>query len=186
MEQQPIVARCIIEMLGAPKEHIVQKLQEHVDKLKEEGLEINTEKYSEPTEQSKLFSVFVELQASFKDVRQLMDFCFDSMPSSVEIMSPEKISLDSTYFEQFINDFQAKLHHTDMMFKNLTVQKQVLDHNAINMMRNFIKYVCAKPHSMEKLSGMLGVRIDELSPFVNGLVESGVLKKEGDEFITNG
>jgi len=131
-----------LEILGAPKEHIVKELQDHVDKLKKEGLDIQTEKYAEPKEQDDLFSQFVELQIAFKDSKELLNFCFDSMPSSVEIMSPEKIQMDSTFFEQLLNDFQAKLHHADMMLKNITAQKQVLDYNAINIMHNFIKFVC--------------------------------------------
>ena len=124
---------------------------------------------------------------TFKDVKQLFDFCFDSMPSSVEILSPAKFTLDTPELEDFLNDFQAKLHHTDMMLKNMQIQKQVLDHNALNMVHNFIKYVCKiKPYTLEQLSEVLGIGVDELKSFVDGLVEKGALKKEGQEFITNG
>lgn len=165
----------------------MNKLREHVDELKKQGLEVELEKYEEPKKQEKLFSQFVELQIKFNNVQELIDFCFDSMPSSVEVLSPEKIELDMAYFEQVLNDFQAKLHHTDMMLKTMQAQKQVLDRNAINTFHNFIKFACrTKPHTLEELSELVGVGPKELTPFVEGLVEKGKLKKEGEAFVTNG
>lgn len=187
MEQQPIVARCIIEIMGAPKEFIAKALQDHIDKVKQDGLDVQLEKYAEPVAQDKLFTQFVELQIGFKNPKELLDFCFDSMPSSVEIMSPEKVSLDMAMFEDFVNDLQGKLHHTDMMLKGLQAQKQVLDKNAINILHNFIKFACRmKPHSIEDLADLLGIKSEELSVFVDSLVKKGVLKKEDEAFIANG
>ncbi len=187
MEQQPIVARCIVEILGAPKEYIVKMLREHVEKVKQEGVDIQIEKYAEPVPQDKLFTQFVELQIAFKNLRQLLDFCFDSMPSTVEIMSPEKLSLDMSVFEDFINDFQGKLHHTDMMLKGLQAQKQILDKNAINVLHNFIKFACrTKPHSLDDLASLLGIEAKDLTVFIDSLVKKGELEKEGQVFVTHG
>jgi hypothetical protein len=187
MEQQPIVARCIVEILGAPKEFVAKALQDHVEKVKQDGLEVLFEQYAEPKPQDKLFSQFVELQISFKNLKQLLDFCIDSMPSSVEIMSPEKLQLDMAVFEDFINDFQGRLHQTDMMLKGLQAQKKVLDMNAINILHNFIKFACqAKPHTIDELSKLLGINNEELSPFVDSLVNKGVLKKEGQVYSAHG
>ncbi len=187
MEPQPIVARCIIEILGAPKEFIAKKLQEHVDKIKQDGLDVQIEKYAEPVPSDKLFTQFVELQISFKDVQELLDFCFDTMPSTVEIMSPEKLELDTAKFELFINDLQAKLHETDMMLKGLQAQKGVLDRNAINILHNFIRFAChTKPHSLDDLSKLLGIQVDALTPFVEQLIGKGAIKKEGQNFVSNG
>src|SRR3990172_1330680 len=184
MEQQPIVARCIVEILGAPKEYIVKMLREHVEKVKQEGVDIQIEKYAEPVPQDKLFTQFAELQIAFKNLRQLLDFCFDSMPSTVEIMSPEKLSLDMAVFEDFINDFQGKLHHTDMMFNGLQSQKQILDKNAINVLHNFIKFACkAKPQSLDDLSKLLGIEAKDLTAFIESLVDKGELEKEGQVFV---
>ncbi|VVB81632.1 Uncharacterised protein [uncultured archaeon] len=186
MEQQPIVARCMVEILGAPKEFIAKSLQEHVDKIKKDGLDIQIEKYAEPVPADKLFTQFVELQIAFKDTGELLDFCFDSMPSTVEIMSPEKMELDMAAFEDFVNDLQGRLHQTDMMLKGLQAQKQVLDKNAINILHNFIKFVCKTPQSLEELSKFVGIKSDALSTYVNNLVEKGELKKEGQLFVRNG
>lgn len=187
MEQQPIVVRAIIEILGAPKEFVQKALLDHVDKIKKEGLDVQFEKFAEPVPKDNYFTHFVELQISFKSLEQLLDFCIDSMPSSIEILKPEKLELDMAMFEEFINDFQARLHHTDMMLKGLQAQKTVLDKNALNTFHNFIKFACrTKPQSIDDLSKLLGIGVKELAPFVDGLVSKGTLKKEDKVFVTNG
>lgn len=185
MEEQPVVARCILEILGAPKEFIKKKLEEHIAKLKEDGLDVQLETYEEPKQQNELFSQFVEVQIKFKDAMQLLDFCFDSMPSSVEIISPEKIEVDMANFEKLLNDFQAKLHHTDMMLKNMQAQKMVLDKNALNVLQNFIKFVCRTPHTLDELSSILGLGQKELTAFLSGLIDKGALRKEKEAYVTN-
>jgi hypothetical protein len=187
MEQPPIVARAIVEIMGSPKEFVKKALMDHVDKVKQEGLNVQFEKYAEPKEQDNYFTQFVELQISFKDLPQLLDFCIDSMPSAVEIISPPKLELDMAVFEDFINDFQARLHHTDMMLKGLQAQKSVLDKNALNTFHNFIKFACnTKPHSIDDLAGLLGIGAKELTPFVENMAKKGELKKEGKVYSTNG
>ena len=187
MEQtQPIVGRFIIEILGAPAEFITQKLEEHVQKLKDAGVQIITEKYEEPAPKDNLFTQFVELQIKFPKMVDLLDFCFDSMPSSVEIISPEQLTLDTKDFEDLLNDFQAKLHHADMMLKGLQAQKALLDKNAVNVFHNFIKFACKAPQTLKELTSLLGMGEKELTPFVDGLVQKGTLKKDGNKYHTNG
>lgn len=181
---EPIVGRFIIEILGAPKEHIERALKEHVEKLKSEGVDIRSEKFEEAVEKENLWTQFVELEASFKDLNELLNFCFDSMPSSVELLSPDKVALESKEFENFLNDFQAKLHHADMLIKNLQAQKNVLDRNTINILHNFALFACkAEPQKLESLSKLLGIGEKELQPFIDQLVERNLLKKEGEKYV---
>ena len=177
--------RCILEILGAPKEYISQKLREHVDKLKENGLVVELEKYAEAVSKEKLFMQFVELEISFTSAKELLDFCFDNMPSSIEILSPESLSLDMSSFEDILNDFSAKLHHADALIKSVSSQKQLLDRNTVNIFHNFIKYACSvSPRSIAELEELLGLGGIELKPFVEHLAGKGILEKEGDKYIT--
>jgi hypothetical protein len=183
MEERPITARSILDILGAPREYIEKALKDHVEKLKKEGLKIVIEKYEPAKPQDKLFTTFAELQIEFKNAQELLDFCFDSMPSSVEIISPDQIVVNMQDLTALLNDFQAKLHHTDMMLKGIQAQKEVLDRNAINIFHNFIKFACAtKPHTIEELSNLLGVQAKELTPFAEHLAQKGIIKKEGDKY----
>lgn len=186
MEQKPIVARFILEIFGAPKDYITKALRDHMDKVKE-NYDVQIEKYAEPVPKETLFMQFVEAQVGFKDTQQLLDFCFDSMPSSIEIIKPETFSLPAAELEAVLNDFAAKIHHTDAMLKNISAQKQVLDRNTVNIFHNFIKYACAtKPHTIEDLSKLLGLGKEELKPFVEHLSKKGIIKKEGTLYTTHG
>ena len=88
--------------------------------------------------------------------------------------------------EDLMNDFQAKLHHADMMLKGLQAQKALLDKNAINVFHNFIKFACKAPQTLKELTALLGMGEKELTPFVDGLVQKGTLKKDGNKYHTNG
>ncbi len=181
--EQNIMARAIIDILGGPKEHIEKALKDHVDKIKKEGLDVQAEVYEEAKPKDNMFTAFVELTIQFKDLNELLDFCFDSMPSSIEIFQPAQIILDLNMLTDFLNDFQAKLHHTDMMLKGLQAQKQLLDKNALHMLHNFAKFACSeKSRTAKELSKILGIGVDELQPFLNSIVERGGLKKEGDTY----
>jgi len=175
--------RCIVEILGAPKDFIEAELRNHMKKVKEAGFNVLSEKYEEPVEKDNLFMQFVELEVSFKKLEELMDFCFESMPSSVEILSPDKMVMKLGDLEGFINDFQAKLHFTDAAYKKLDAEKKVLDHNVVNLCHNFILFACKLPQTLEDLSKLVGIKGDKLTGFVDHLIKKGKLKKEGDIFV---
>ncbi|MBS3125377.1 hypothetical protein J4211_03960 [Candidatus Woesearchaeota archaeon] len=186
MEQKPIVARFILEIFGAPKEHIIKALRDHMNKVKED-YDVHYEKYAEPIPKETLFTQFVEIEVAFKDAQQLLDFCFDNMPSSIEIIKPDALSIPVKELEDVLNDFSAKIHHTDAMITNLSAQKQVLDRNTVNIFHNFIKYACAtKPHTIADLSKLLGIDSNDLTQFVEHLVKKGIIKKEGTTYTTHG
>ena len=128
-----IVARVIIEMLGAPKEYIEKTLTDYIAKLKKDGIKIIKEEVEPAKKQNELFSTFVELDIEFEKLDDLMGFCFDSMPSSVEILEPEELKRTSTDLSNHLNDLQAKLHEVDMVVKTTRAQNAVLDKNAMNV-----------------------------------------------------
>ena len=100
-----IHVRTILEMMGAPKEYIEKTLKDYIEKLKKD-LNIVKEDYEEAKEQGKMFSAFCELEIKFKDILELLDFCFEALPSSIEILSPENLSYKSNDFTDFLNDLQ--------------------------------------------------------------------------------
>ena len=90
-EQTHIRCRIIIEILGKPKEHVEKTLRIYVDKIKNDSdLVILNSEFSEAAEKEKLWATFVELDMIIKGIPKLIAFCFDYMPSSVEITKPEE------------------------------------------------------------------------------------------------
>ncbi len=125
MENTKIKVRTILEILGSPKEHVEETLQFVIGKAKE-SFNLLSETTYETEEVDGLWSTFCELQISFKDLEQLTIFCFDFMPSSVEVLEPISMSLKCTNVANLYNDLLAKLHRYDMVVKNLNAENVIL------------------------------------------------------------
>ncbi|MBI4143632.1 hypothetical protein HY486_00090 [Candidatus Woesearchaeota archaeon] len=180
MEAQKVRVRAILEILGAPKEHVERSLKEYVVAIRKVH-SIEKEVHHPAEQKENMFSAFCELEIVFKDPLELLDFCFESMPSSVEIIEPEFLRMSTSDMTDFLNDLQARLHFADMTVKNLKAQSTILNKNATNIFNNFIvRLVEQKSCSIRELSDAIGVSENELLPFAEQLVESGrINKKEG-------
>ncbi len=113
----------IVEIMGDPKEHVEKVIVVVVDKLKkEDNVKIIKEDISEVTKVKEFWSSFAEVEIEVENIARLFDICFDYMPSSMEILEPEKIDFKSEYISDILNDLLAKLHRYDMLVKNLNAQ----------------------------------------------------------------
>jgi len=177
------VARVIIEMLGAPKEYIETTLKNYIEKLKKDGIKIIKETVEPAQKQNELFSTFVELDVEFEKMEELFGFCFDSMPSSVEILEPEELKITAGDLSDHLNDLQAKLHEVDMVVKTTRAQNKVLDKNAMNVFKNFVKHLCRDGMTTEEMSKIVGIEERQLQKFVDILVKEDKIKKEGDKYL---
>tara|TARA_Y100000310_G_C20609438_1_gene777238 strand:+ start:1033 stop:1425 length:393 start_codon:yes stop_codon:yes gene_type:complete len=122
-----IQARVIIEIMGSPKEHVEKAMETVVDKFKkEDNVKVIKEDISKIAEVKQFWSTFVEFEIEIENIARLFDICFDYMPSSIEILEPEKVDLESEYTTDLLNDLLAKLHRYDMLVKNLNAQNFVL------------------------------------------------------------
>lgn len=117
--------RFIIEVAGYPKDHVENTMKAVVEKLKKEK-KVMRYNIFEAEQKEKLFSTFSEVEIEVEDFDELIGICFDYMPSSVEILKPSKINLESKEFENIINDLLAKLHQHDMIMKNLQANNLLL------------------------------------------------------------
>ena len=124
-----ILARVVIEIAGFPKEHIEQVMQKVIDKIKE-NFEIKKSEVFDSVELKDKFagfwSIFSEIEINFEDINAITIFCFEYMPSSIEILEPEELKFESTNFAGFLNDLLARLHEYDMVVKNLQAENMVM------------------------------------------------------------
>ena len=179
---EPILTRIILEMLGAPKEHMEKTMHAYVEKLKKSHTVLKSN-VVEATPQGQLFSIFAELEMRFPSLADLLDFCFESMPSSVEIIEPSQFSISLDKINAFLNDLQARLHEADAIIKTERIRKDILDSNATNIFRRFLLYVVEQGQkTASEVSHYVGVHPKELIPFLDKLVEEKKLKKDGDTY----
>jgi len=179
-----ILGRVIIEILGAPKEHIEKTLKEYVEKLKQDtDIQIIKEDFTKAAPQEKLFSAFVELEIWFTDISKLLEFCFDSMPSSIEILEPSDFHFKANDFAGLINDLQAKLHKFDMIIKNLNARVNLLDKNGQALIRNMLNLILKeKDEDLKTLTSKTGVEEKKLLAFIDELEKQGVISKVNDKY----
>lgn len=122
-------ARAVIEILGSPEQHVQKTMQMILDKAKQyPNTTITSEKLfpAEKMGDKKLWSTFAELEMEAKTIQTLMGFCFDFMPSSLEILEPEEMALQHHALSDFLNDLLARLHHYDMILKNIHAENILL------------------------------------------------------------
>ena len=123
-----IIVKLISEVLGSPKEHVDKALNLILDKIKEQnGLKVADSKFFEAQkmEDKPLFTGFIEYTIEVEDPQRLIDFCFDFMPSSLEIIEPDELDMKSVKFADMLNDLLAKLHRNEMALRNLIAEKQL-------------------------------------------------------------
>lgn len=122
-----VQAKIVIEILGMPKEHVEDAMKKVIEKLKEEqGVKLLRETTYKAEQIKNMWSTFSDLEIEVEDVLKLIGLCFDYMPSSIEITEPNKMSLETATIADFLNDFLARLHKTDMMLKNAMAENKWL------------------------------------------------------------
>lgn len=179
---QKILVRAIVEMLGAPKEHIEHTLKIYINKLKQEGLKVKKEHYEEASLQEAMYSTFAELEIEFDNFELLTAFCLDAMPSTVEVIHPEKFELAMHEFTSFLTDLQSRLHEVDMIVKTQNAEQKILHDNTFAIFCNFIARMLETPKSLQELSYLMGIKENELKPFLEKLVAGDKIVEEEEKY----
>jgi hypothetical protein len=139
---EKIIANTIIEIVGAPAEHIKETMDKVSKIIKEnKDYELITQETSEPKENefdhpSKkgekiiVFSIFTEFEISFKNFDALTNFCFEFMPSSIEVLEPLELKMEAQDINNSLNDILARLHHQSKIIMEYAALKKKIQEAA--------------------------------------------------------
>ena len=167
--------RAIVEVLGKPKEHIEASLRKYIEKLKEDkNYTVHSVDFAEAQEKKEegLWAAFAEVELSTEKVINMVNFSLDYMPSLLEVISPQQLTLRDVELSTFLNDLQAKLHAVDMIAKQLKVENDVLARNTGNLLKNYITVLLGKQSlTSEQISRLTGVLQDRLEDFLDQLID---------------
>lgn len=121
--------RAIIEILGFPDTHIKEVTQKVIEKLKtEDRITITKEVINEPQKvKEKYFSCLAEVEMKILDFNKLLAFCYDYMPSSLEFLDTEKITLPIREFHFGMSELLDKLHQYNIAVNNLSQRVKQLE-----------------------------------------------------------
>jgi len=186
VDKGQILARIIIEVLGAPKDYVEEAIQLVVDRVHSaKEITVVSESTFEAEEKGKLFSTFSEIEIWFDNMDTLSNFLFEFTPSSIEVMQPSKIQLDARFVSGFFNDFLLKMHDLGLKLKDSSAQMQLLQKNADALVRNFMNFVLSQGgKSLEEISLATGIPAGNVAAILVNFEKAGIIRKDGDKYIT--
>ncbi len=141
-EEKGINALFILEIIGKPKEHLIETLNKIIDQIdKEKGISIRRKEIKEPVlmkdkigimnkekvQQKDFYTTFAEIEVEVEDILYLVILMFKYMPSHIEITSPEFIVLSNTGWNDILNELTRRLHGYDEIARIMQVEKNILE-----------------------------------------------------------
>ncbi len=136
-------------------------------------------------EEAELWTTFAELEIKTDRLEAMAGFCFEYMPSIIEILEPKELAVSEGELSQFLNDLQARLHQVDMVAKQLKFESDTWRRNLGALLRNYVT-VLLKQGNLDAtmLSRLTGVDKDKLEDFLDQLIDEGRIDlKEGIYFL---
>ena len=129
MEKPAVTIKAILELMGSPEEHVDKTMDMIIEKLNaSKDFDVITSKVSDTTsiEDRPFWSKFVDLELGFKNMDDVTGFCFDFMPSSIEVVEPVSFNFKKDILDNLWNDLIARIHQYDMMLKNMHAENKVM------------------------------------------------------------
>ncbi len=121
MADKKIQAIMIVEVAGRPAGYVKEGLETHLLRLDQmPDVEVISKSLSEPKRiehQEEAYVCFAEIEFRISTLQRLMDLVFDFMPSSIEIIEPGRVELDSQEATMLINNLAGRLHRYDEIAK---------------------------------------------------------------------
>ncbi|MBI4149450.1 hypothetical protein HY491_03300 [Candidatus Woesearchaeota archaeon] len=180
-----VLARVIIEVLGAPEQYVNETLRMVVENIKSDSAyELLKHSFFEAAPQeNKMFNAFVETEILFKDAEQLVSFCFDYTPSSVEIIEPEELRYAARNLSNLMNDILLRLHTMNVHLKNQNATQLIINTNTENLLHNIIR-LSLKHGTKDSaaISRDVGIPQHQLVHVLDDFVQNKKIIKEQDAY----
>lgn len=185
-----IQCRVILEVLGKPKEHVEESLKKYLEAIEKDGTikvikkEIAEAEVVEGLQEGvEYYTTFAELEFTAKDFSSMFSFCFNYMPSSLEIIKPENLFITNKELSNMMNDLQARSHDVDKVAKELRSEVSFLKRNVKNLIKNIV-LISLKLNSLDldTLSRGTGINEEELKPFLEELVKEDRIEKRDEVY----
>lgn len=143
MTEKKIRALIIFEILGRPADFLIQSLNEFIDSLSnEKGITIASKKIHDAKrmekEQTELYSSYAEVELILDNLNLLFYVVTSRLPSHVEIIEPEELTLKNCDISSACTELAVKLHKYDEVAKVLSLENQQLK-NRVALMQQQIK-----------------------------------------------
>ena|SRR3989338_3352622 len=121
-------ARAIIEVIGHPENHVNEICIKVLENLKKEnGITIiKEETNSAELVKENIFAAHIEVELKFFDISKLLNFCYEYLPSEMQIIDTEKIVLSVNEMNNGLGEMLRRLHSLNLMLHNLNESNKEL------------------------------------------------------------
>ena len=130
-ETTKITAMMMIEVLGRPKEHLIETLKDLIKKIGEEkGVKVVDFKIKEPTlakDQKDLYTTFAEIEVEVDQPQILSVLMFKYMPAHIDVIEPENIRLTNNSFADILSELTRRLHGYEEIVRVMQAEKKMLE-----------------------------------------------------------
>ncbi len=178
IEEGSILTRIILEILGKPKEHVEKTAKDLEKQIKslERLTVLSSEVASVEPQEEGLFSTFIETEILFKNIHHILDFTFNFMPSSVEILEPDKITMKTARFKDLIHDFIGKHHQVEAMAREIKAHNSIITKKMRIIIKNMIILGLRDgDKDIKTLCKMVGVDEKGIKPYLKELEEQNII-----------
>jgi len=178
--------RVIFEVIGNPKEHVIESIKLYMDNIKkEERLKMLNEDFAEPEEleEGKLWSTHCEAEILAEDLEVVTWLCVSFTPASVEIIEPEEFLVQNKDLGVWLNELLIRLHEIGISYKNVLSENELLKKNINALIRNSILLALEKPKTASEISKTVG--IDDptlLEPFFIAMKKEKRIEQQGETY----
>jgi len=129
--ENKIEAIFILEVLGKPPEHLIETLEELIKQIAlEKGVNVKEKKVNDPhliEKSDNLYTSFAEIVVECDEIMNLVVILFKYMPSHLQIIYPEKVTLKNSEMNDFTNEIIRRLHAYDEVARVIQFEKSVLE-----------------------------------------------------------
>jgi len=126
-----IEAILILEIIGRPKEHIVETLKGIIEQIKKEPrVAVKDYDIKEPVtlkEREDLFTTFAEIEVEVEGILDLVILMFKYMPAHIEVVTPEIIALTNNSWGDILSEITRRLHGYEEVVRISQMEKNILE-----------------------------------------------------------
>jgi hypothetical protein len=137
MADKKIKAMMLFEMIGKPKEYLIENLESYIKNIDSPGIKTLSSKIHEckcletkDGVDNELFSTFAEVELEFDNLSSLFGIVIRMLPSHIEILEPSDLYLKNFDLGSVLSELAIKLHKYDEVVKVLMMER---DHLAIKL-----------------------------------------------------
>ncbi len=189
MEKEDVIisgglyTRIILEIVGGPKEHVEKTMSLLVDTIKKQKeLKVETYEIVPAEKKDEWWSTFCEMEVLFKKLDDVIEFIYEFMPSSIEIIDPQRITIENHHLSHVFNNLIARLHNTDMLLKEQAAQKKLIERANSTLIKFSIRQALSQPRTIAEISKLTGIKEERLPEILHVLEKQGMVRTVKDKY----